>query len=99
MRQPKRRAKFEKGSITQRVAAYDSHYPGRSAKQLAADEGFNVKSVYSARTANKKKGLPSGKPTSAASSELSLNERDIIAVAKIGLPAVERIVRLLKSLN
>jgi hypothetical protein len=103
-KQPKQRAKFkiERGSITKRVAAYDARYPGRSACQLAMDEGINVKSVYSARTANKKKGLPSGARSNGQQSpanETPLNERDIVAISKIGVVNAERIIKLLKQLS
>jgi cytochrome c553 len=89
----KRRAKLEKQSIASRVAQWDAVKPNLPAGQVAKELKLTLKQVYNARTTNgKKAGVTSGSAT-------QLDERDIVAISKIGIAKTERILNLLKRLK
>jgi hypothetical protein len=89
-----RRAKFEKISITSCVEQWDNDplNQGKPTRIAAKELKLTAQQVQSARAALKKK----------CKKEISglnpLQEKDIIAVSKIGIATVERILKLLKSL-
>jgi len=92
----KRRAKFEKQSIVDRVADYLCMCPDASVLSCSKELGLTTLQVQGAMKGAKKK---LGKdPTETADNKV-LNEKDILAIAKIGVAKTERILRLLKAMQ
>lgn len=83
-------------SIAGRVAKYDelASNKGKTGVQSARDLGISVSALYSARTHNNKK-----KSYGPVDLTLPLDEKDIVAISKIGLAKAERIIRLLRQLR
>jgi hypothetical protein len=77
-------------TVVDRVLAYAKEHPEADAKQTAKALGVKIEAVYNANMNIRK--------LSEGGESVPLEERDILAVARIGLPKVERIVRLLKIL-
>lgn len=89
----KRRAKLTSTPNTVRVREYDAEHPGVSAAAVAKALRLNVNQVYNARTyinqCQKQKHTLDN----------VLNEKDILAIKRIGVDRAERIVRLFKQLG
>ncbi len=100
----KRRAKLAKQSVASRVAQWDAVSPNLPASQVAKELKINLKQVYNARCSNRKSNKIEqharlyGKLD--GSQELEpFNEQVVLAVVKLGVPQVERALKLLKALG
>lgn len=91
----KPRAKLREQSTTGRVAEYDQQHPGKSAADAAREMHLTQQQVYSCRNRIRKRKV-SGV---ASSTSLPLDERDIVAIARIGVGRAERIIKLLRQLG
>ena len=90
----KRRAKLQrKTSNVDRVRDYFKKQPDASCATAAKDLHLTVQAVYTAKTTMHKQDK------TATNGEPPLQEKDIVAISKIGVATTERILRLLKALE
>lgn len=84
------RAKFKKPTLRERVTQWDKEHPGADAGAAAKALKLTKQQVWGVRTGYDKTPKEDSEP---------LSEKDLLAIARIGVDRAERAVRVLKALR